>query len=453
MSRCWPSSVCECRHLRFPQPGTGLEPEPFGRTKADYLEVEEDSQPPYQAAVRFHAAWPVETIEPTETDTEVLAYGRNTLPVVESEAELPVILMHSVGRGRVVLIGDTAFAMNKNLEYIGGEPFYGGHENAHFWRWLLTQLRGRAAVGPATATRACAGRPGSGRSGIGGGGIVVRIWLATALLACSWLFGLGYFDPVSWVAWVCALAAAVLLLGVTSVRFPRRVDRGLALLLLVPAVWMTPLPYKSMPVLLFAGLALSLLPVSARGHENSGTRIGLGEHDSAPSIPGVVVVSKPDGPFARVAALAGQAAGPGAALLGAEAAVDRATLVVRDTATTDRIAATWELLLDPATVCLVVGGVARCWPMGRIARVRFPGPVRLLVRSCAVLLLVTLAWVPLRLALLVSLVVQQQLRADAALFPNVGEILGQYVGPCRFGVCAGRDPQPVRAAPPSPWGR
>ena len=84
----------------------------------------------------------METIEPTETDTEVLAYGRNTLPVVESEAELPVILMRAVGRGRVVLIGDTAFAMNKNLEYIGGEPFYGGHENAHFWRWLLTQLRG-----------------------------------------------------------------------------------------------------------------------------------------------------------------------------------------------------------------------------------------------------------------------------------------------------------------------
>ncbi len=124
-----------------PTTGDGLEPEPFGRTEADYLEVEEESRPPYRAAVRFHAAWPVETIEPSEADTEVLAYGRNTLPVVESEAELPVILMRGVGRGRVVLIGDTAFAMNKNLEYIGGEPFYGGHENAHFWRWLLTQLR------------------------------------------------------------------------------------------------------------------------------------------------------------------------------------------------------------------------------------------------------------------------------------------------------------------------
>ncbi|MHB8971508.1 MAG: DUF4350 domain-containing protein [Pirellulaceae bacterium] len=128
-----------------PTAGDWLEPEPFGRTKASYLEVAEDSQPPYQAAVRFHAAWPVETIEPPDQETEVLVYGRNTLPVVESEAELPVILLRMVGQGLVVLIGDTAFAMNKNLEYIGGEPFYGGHENAHFWRWLLTQLRGEPA--------------------------------------------------------------------------------------------------------------------------------------------------------------------------------------------------------------------------------------------------------------------------------------------------------------------
>jgi hypothetical protein len=128
-----------------PTAGDWLEPEPFGRTKAGYLEVKEDSRPPYQAAVRFHAAWPVETIGQPDQDTEVLAYGRNTLPVVESEAELPVILMRTVGQGQVVLIGDTAFAMNKNLEYIGGEPFFGGHENAHFWRWLLTQLRGEPA--------------------------------------------------------------------------------------------------------------------------------------------------------------------------------------------------------------------------------------------------------------------------------------------------------------------
>jgi hypothetical protein len=30
--------------------------------------------------------------------------------------------------------------LNKNLEYVGGEPFDGRYENAHFWRWLISRL-------------------------------------------------------------------------------------------------------------------------------------------------------------------------------------------------------------------------------------------------------------------------------------------------------------------------
>ena len=75
-------------------------------------------------------------------NTEVIAFARNTLPFVESDTELPVVLLHSIKEGLVVLIGDTFFAMNRNLEYFGGEPFAGRHENALFWRWLLTQLKG-----------------------------------------------------------------------------------------------------------------------------------------------------------------------------------------------------------------------------------------------------------------------------------------------------------------------
>jgi hypothetical protein len=123
-----------------PTTGSGWEPEPFGRTRADYLEVEEEENQRYQVAVRLHAAWPVEA---RTAGAEVLAYGRNRLPVVRSETELPVILTRAVGQGQVVLIGDTCFAMNKNLEYIGGEPFFGAYENAHFWRWLLTRLQGQ----------------------------------------------------------------------------------------------------------------------------------------------------------------------------------------------------------------------------------------------------------------------------------------------------------------------
>ena len=47
------------------------------------------------------------------------------------------------GQGRVVVIGDSSFALNKNLEYVGGEPFEGRHENAEFWRWLLSRVTGQ----------------------------------------------------------------------------------------------------------------------------------------------------------------------------------------------------------------------------------------------------------------------------------------------------------------------
>ncbi len=42
---------------------------------------------------------------------------------------------------------------------------------------------------------------------------MIRIWAALALLAASWLPGLGYFEPVSWPAWAVMVTAAVLLLA------------------------------------------------------------------------------------------------------------------------------------------------------------------------------------------------------------------------------------------------
>ena len=119
---------------------------------AAYLEVEDDQGGRYQVNARFYAAWPVESMA---GEAEVLAFGQNQLPVVDSDTELPVIVGGEVGRGRVVLIGDSGFALNKNLEYVGGEPFAGRYENAHFWRWLISHLTGQPEwVPPKPATTA-----------------------------------------------------------------------------------------------------------------------------------------------------------------------------------------------------------------------------------------------------------------------------------------------------------
>jgi len=100
------------------------EPEAMGHFKSPYL-----SSGDQRVHVRFHAAWPVSCNDP---NARVIAYGQNNLPV---------IILRRLGAGKVVVIGDTCFATNKNLEWEGGQSFEGMRENADFWRWFITQLR------------------------------------------------------------------------------------------------------------------------------------------------------------------------------------------------------------------------------------------------------------------------------------------------------------------------
>ena len=322
-----------------------------------------------------------------------------------------------------MLIGDTCFAMNKNLEYIGGEPFFGAHENAHFWRWLLTRLQGQPEWIPPRPPERVQESAGRRRCRIAGGGIVVRIWLATALLASAWLFGLGYFDPVNLVAWIGALAVAVLLLGDLPVRFPRRLERCLALLLLMPALWMVPLPYRSMPVLLFCGLAVSLLPV-----RNAGTRVVARGSVLASMIllPQALALlfyqsmtarahELPDalaGPVAWLHATVRRGGGGGSCHVGSAGHGDgrshRGDLGAVARSGHGRCRSRWRRVAGLSGISTSpvtwAGEVVLAQLRASAPGDDWPG--------C-----------PLRLALLVTLVLQQQLRADVAAFPNVGQTL------------------------------
>ena len=101
-----------------------VEPAPLGHFKSPYLEAEGR-----RVYVRFHAAWPIRCADP---NARVIAYGRD---------HQPVIVLRRAGSGKVVLIGDTFFATNQNLEREDGTPFEGLRENADFWRWLIALLR------------------------------------------------------------------------------------------------------------------------------------------------------------------------------------------------------------------------------------------------------------------------------------------------------------------------
>jgi hypothetical protein len=134
--RCGPASALLADFgLRVGVPGApAAEPKPLGHFKSPYVNVQGRMH-----YVRFHAAWPVAADDAAPdgrrlTPAQVIAYGAG---------DVPVILLRPWGRGKVVLIGDTCFAMNKNLERVDGSPFEGMRENADFWRWFLGYAAGR----------------------------------------------------------------------------------------------------------------------------------------------------------------------------------------------------------------------------------------------------------------------------------------------------------------------
>src|SRR6185436_566714 len=112
--------------------GTGPEPKPFGHFKAPYFNGGD-----YMAYVRFHAAW---TVECFDAQAQPIAYGPRD-PRGPADARDPVvIMMRRLGRGKMVVVADSDFVTNQNLEREGGEPFEGMRENADLWRWLLSYL-------------------------------------------------------------------------------------------------------------------------------------------------------------------------------------------------------------------------------------------------------------------------------------------------------------------------
>jgi hypothetical protein len=108
------------------------EPKPYGHFKAPYFNGGD-----YMAYVRFHAAWPVESSDP---QARPLAYGPRDPQASPDQPDPTVILMRRSGRGKIVVVADSEFATNRNLEHEGGQPFEGMRENADFWRWLLDTL-------------------------------------------------------------------------------------------------------------------------------------------------------------------------------------------------------------------------------------------------------------------------------------------------------------------------
>lgn len=251
---------------------------------------------------------------------------------------------------------------------------------------------------------------------------MTRAWIGTALLAASWLLGLGYFQPANDFVWLCCLAAAAALFGDLPIRWPARRQTLAAVLLLLPAAWLTPLPHKAIPLLLAAGLIVRIAPAVRSWPRKLGQgAVAAGAILLAQSLAlhaySILTARSHElpGPLAQLV-------GAVPRLLGIDAAVDGSVVAAHGLGETRRFAAAWELVLDPATLCFVVGGVVALGLVhcgvahGSNLRRRW-------LRSSLVLLAVTLAWVPFRVALLMALVFHRALRADYITQPNVADVL------------------------------
>lgn len=112
------------------------EPVPHGSIRAQYV-----ADGKSKAEVILYAGWPVES---PKGGASFLVHGQRGEPVMAARR---------LGRGTAILIGDTAFALNKNLESTEGELTYEGSRNVDFWRWLLGEFGGRPAWTPPDPVR------------------------------------------------------------------------------------------------------------------------------------------------------------------------------------------------------------------------------------------------------------------------------------------------------------
>jgi hypothetical protein len=272
-----------------------------------------------------------------------------------------------------------------------------------------------------------------------------RAWIATALLAGSWLLGLSYYELACLPAWIVLVAAGTLLMaGLSSpapsgneprTASPPLIDAA-AIVLMVPAVWFAPWPYRAAPLAIVAGLLMGAYTpaMQSRGFSLFPRSRGFSRVAGAFFAAGLVLLAQGvvlrtyaaqtarnhDLPWPAAELLAGLAR-----LVGVDAAADGPMLVVHTLRQTHRLAVTWDLVLDPATCGFLFGGLVM---LALAVCARLPAGSRwpAWLGAARRLAILVLAWLPLRTLLLVAVYLQRAMRSDPEGPPHV---MNQFLSP------------------------
>lgn len=266
-------------------------------------------------------------------------------------------------------------------------------------------------------------------------------WIGVALLSVSWLVGLGYYHLAEPAAWAAFLTGGTLLLTAWRLRLPSMKAAAIGGLLTLAGfamiapltlgprsygdsffAWLqtAPWPYWTPLLLVALGCLLRLVlgltgngpdestELSVRQRRESLVATLLARLSGAAMLAGCVLLVQAvvlEG-YAALTSRSHDLPQPLAALvglvaqgLGVESSVYGSTVSLASLRTMHKLGATWELLLDPATLCFVAGGVAAIVVRAATSAVS----VRRYGRAVGFLVLLVLLWLPVRAGLLIGL--------------------------------------------------
>src|SRR5688572_13225610 len=231
---------------------------------------------------------------------------------------------------------------------------------------------------------------------------MIRFWLGLALLGGSWLFGLKYYHEPDYLTFSILIIAGSLLLWGALQRLPGTVESFIAIFMLVPVAVLAPGPYRAIPILIIAGLLLNLAPFPVRWPRLMASGIFAAGLVLLCQAMAMQVYEAGTSRSHDLPAPIAKLLQPITSALDIDAAAVGSTLTMSSMRKTHPLGATWELILDPATWCFFVGGIAflivRSWsrenPLQRWES---------LLPQMALFAVCVLLWIPIRVGLHLSI--------------------------------------------------
>ncbi len=263
---------------------------------------------------------------------------------------------------------------------------------------------------------------------------VILPWVGVALLSLTWLLGLDYYQDVNWLVptplsheepdelglayyqdvdwlpWVPVLLLGVAAMLAAPARRLWRAEAAVVLVLSLPAVWLAPWPYRAGVLLVVLSAGLSLLPSWAALVRTAGAALLSGTILLAQGTAMLVYEALTARNHALPGALAALLSGL-ARLAGMNVARHESTLNLFSMREIHQLGATWELLVDPLSLCFLVGGVLLVgwWAW---AHPRAPGRLRRLSVALGAIVGMMVLWLPVRAVLLMGLYLHDVLRTE-----------------------------------------